>query len=91
MQKKLVENNSEKIDVKKKIKDDNVIHYIHKKTFIGEKQERSIDPEKNSQWNHQAIWQHRFKLFSMIWQYISKYPYIIKAYPLTDIGEIMNG
>lgn len=49
MQKKLVENNSEKIDVKKKIKDDNVIHYIHKKTFIGEKQERSIDPEKNSQ------------------------------------------
>lgn len=49
MQKKLVENNSEKIDVKKKIKDDNVIHYIHKKTFISEKQERSIDPEKNSQ------------------------------------------
>lgn len=48
--------------VKEKIKDDTIIHYIYtheKKACLSEKQERSTNPEKNSQWNRQAIWQHK--------------------------------
>lgn len=74
-----------------RIKGDNIILYIDTPPLVVRRRKGIQILQKNPEWNCQAIWQHNLELYSMISQYVSKYLYSIQKYPLTDIGEIMNG